>query len=433
MLLADMLSNLRIELQDVGMVYHTNDDLIRAISKTVNLMSRFIPKKSVAETRIGGDVTSETLAISSSTGILAHPPIKPGTLTITGEVEGTDYEVNYLTGVITEVGSNLADGNYTVKYSRDSRIYNFGSLISDCIQIERVELPAGDNPPTRVAFEVVGDYLIVGGRDTDLGENDHLRVVYLCKWTMPTYSVVGDYPSHLDDVIIIGASGQALIYKAEKYTQQAIVEIGLMNAAADAMATPLGDINIALDKVNTYLVTNGTTDNAADVLANITDDVADLRTAIKTALDLYSTYVTNGSTAPDAKKYLADGDDLINAATRGDNVAGNYAKFAETAIAMYGALLSNATTRVENIRTYIEESEEWRKIGETFVAEATQRIQEVYSYSLQAQQYYATSQQYLSIAGRFLASGQAKINEFLVALGQKPEYFQLKTASGQFD
>jgi len=49
----------------------------------------------------------------------------------------------------------------------------------------------------------------------------------------------GEYPENLSDPVTIGACGQALLLKAEKYVQAAITEIGLANAAADTMATPL--------------------------------------------------------------------------------------------------------------------------------------------------------------------------------------------------
>lgn len=429
--LTEILAAMRLELSDSG-TFFSDSELTRGVHKTVDLLSRFIPDRNIAETRIGGSVTSETLTISDSTGTLAYPPIKPGTLTITGEVEGTDYEINYLTGVVTEVGSGLADGNYTASYSRDPRIYKFSSLVSNYVGIERLEYPVGDNPITNPAFDVVGDYIIVKGKDSDLSEDEHMRIIYTVRWSYPTADAASNYLPHMDSVVIIGSCGQSLIFKAEKYVQQAITEIELANAAADSMATPLADINTALDKVNTYLVTNGTTDNAADVLANITDDVLTLRTNVSTMQALYSTYVTNGSTAPDAKKYLDDGDAIINTAFRGKDASMTYVEYAKASLELYQHLLNNAAISIENIRTYVEESEEWRKIGETFVAEATQRIQEVYAWSMQAQQYFTTSKQYLDIAGRYLASGQAKINEFLVSIGQKPEYYSYKMASSQF-
>lgn len=412
-----------------------------------------------------------------------------GTTTYTRD---TDYRIDYANGTLTYVsgGSMAAATAYLISYDLDPYILDIGTLLpkEDYIKIERIEYPVGQNPPTYITYETFGDILQIKGKDVSFSEDEHLRIQYLKPWTAPSSMSRGDYPEHLDNAVIIGSVGQALIFKAEKYTQQAVTEIALANASADSMATPLADINVALDKitthvaeadsaldkvathvgqtstaldkVTTYLETNGTTDNAKDVLSNITDDIAELRTAIETALDLFSTYATNATTPPSAHDYLVDGDDFINTSNAGQNVAENYIKFAEASIQIYNSLIAQASVRLNNLKSYIDEANGWVKMGETFILEggqrnnmalayvqeaeqrlgmagafineAIQRVNEVNAWSLQADKYVATSNQYLNIAGRYLASGQAKINEMIVMLGVKAEFNFYKSSSEQF-
>ncbi len=461
MTLTEMIADLRTELSDAGTFWSTAE-FTRAVIKSVALMSRFIPKRAIIETTLTRAITGETLTIATNTGTLANKPVREGTLNIPNKTLDTDYTVNYITGVVTEKGSGLPDTTYTVSYELDPLMLDISSLLPEenYIKIERVESPVGNDPPTYLTFDVYGEIILIRGRGVVLTEDNHVRLIYLKPWTAPATSTDGDYPEHLDNAVIIGSAGQALIFKAEKYVQQSITELELVNAAADSMATPLADINTALDKVAThvteagtaldkvptYLETNDTTDNAKDVLANITDNIADLRTAIETALDLSSTYLTNATTPPSAHDYLVDGDDFINTINDGERVAEKYAEYARTSIQIYQGLVGEAALRLENLRSHIEEASGWMRMGDTFIAEAgqrlgqssafigeaIQRVNEVNAWAVQADRYAVTSREYLNIAGRYLASGQAKINEMLIMLGLKPEFDTYKSSSGQF-
>lgn len=462
MQLKEMEEAVRIELQDTDKAIWEEDDITRAIQKTISLLSRFIPSVAVVEATITREITGETLTIASDTGTLAYKPVKVGSLSIPNKTLDTHYTINYATGVVTEISSGLPDADYTVAYDLDPIMLDIDTLLprKSYIKIEKIEYPVGDDPPTYITFDVFGEFLLVKGKGIELTEDRHLRIIYHKPWTAPTDSADGDYPEHLDDPVIIGSVGQALIFKAEKYTQQAVLELALVNAAADSMATPLADINIALDKVDThageagaaldkvaeYLETSGTTDNAKDVLANITDEATELRNEIKDALLLRDRYLTDTSVPPSAHDYLIDGDDLIDASNAGQNVAENYADYARVTIEIFNALVREANTRLSNLRSYIEEAQAWMRMGDTFVAEAgqrlgqanafigeaVQRIAEVNAWAVQADRYATTSREYLNIAGRYLASGQSKINEFLVSLGIKPEYRVAKSSSEQF-
>lgn len=459
-------AEIRVELSDTAVAaFFTNAEIIRAVEKTVSILSRLIPKKGIIETTITIDIDNETLAIATNTGTTAYKPIKKGSIvlkTAAGVTKtlDTDYTVNYMTGVITEKDSGLPDAaDYKVSYDLDPQRLDISSLLSDYIKIARVEYPVGDQPPTYLgSFDLIEDFIILH-KDTSLTEDYHLRIYYDARWTPPAAAAAPSYLTHLDDAVVIGAAGQCLIFKAEKYVQSAITELGLVNTAADSMATPLADINVALDKVAThvteagtalgkvplYLETNAVTDNAKDVLSNITDDILDLRTAIKTALDKSSTYLTSIDTPPSAHDYLVDGDDKIITVNVADRVAEKYADYARATIQLYTGLVTEATTRLSNLRSYIEEAEGWMRMGSTFIAEAgqrlgqantfvneaIQRVAEVNAWAIQADRYSVTTREYMNIAGRYLASGQAKINEFYVMLGFKPELTHAAAAASQ--
>lgn len=417
---------LRIELSDAA-TFFSNNELNRGIHKAVALMSRLIPKRAIVETLLDRSITG-TLTISSSTGTLTYKPIKPGSLVITGKVENTDYTVNYLTGVVTEVGALLPDAAYTVTYELDPHILDISSLLTDYIRIERVEYPVGESPPTfvTIAQEIFATYLSF---KEVLEDEDHLRITYLTNWSAPGDSTAPDYPKSLDNAIVIGGAGEALIFKAEKYVQSAI----------DALA--------ALTAPTVYTLSKASSPGMP--AAPIVPTTLTLSfTAVGTALTAIGTEITA------AKAHITSGAALVNTANKGQNVAENYGEYAK---AVFGAANTRVQEALANLRQ-IEESlalyasdvtsygsqvnayannisglvgifrgqseaettgiENFRSQVERFVAQTNE------------QQMKATN--FLAIAGRYLASGQAKINEMLTMLGLKAEYNMYKSSSEQF-
>ena len=81
--------------------------------------------------------------------------------------------------------------------------------------------------------------------------------------------------------------------------------------------------------------------------------------------------------------------------------------------------------------TFVSEASQRLGQATAFINEAIQRASEVNAWAVQADRYTTTSREYLSIAGRYLSSGQAKINEFLVSLGLRPEYSTSRGSSEQ--
>ena len=420
---------------------HAPTQMDRAIAKTEALLGRLIPKKNIVETTITIDRTAEVLAISSNTGTTTYKPVKYDSEAITNAtgtamVRDTNYTINYMTGVITEIGALLPDAaDYAITYEQDEQRLDISSLIAaNAIRITRIEYPVGDQPPTYLGFDIIEDFLILH-KDDLLIEDKHLRIYYDSLWTAATASTDGEYPTHLDDAIIVGAAGQCLIFKAEEYVQSAVAELLLANAAVDSMATPLADINTALDKVAEYLETNetgdGGIDNAKEILSDITDEAATLRTRIDAILSKSNDFLFSADTDPSAKYYLTQGDGYIPTVNVAERVGEKFADYSRACIQLFNGLVTESTVRLDVLRSYIEESAAWRAMGETFVAEAIQRINEANAWAAQADRYALTSDRYMDIAGRYLASGQAKINEFFAMLGFKPEIQHGRAASSQ--
>lgn len=493
MLLTEMLVNLRVELQDMDSALWVDEELIRAIEKSVSLMSRMLPKRSIIETILVRTITTETLTIASSTGTLAYKPIKADSVAMTGKVMDTDYRVNYLTGVVTEIGSNLPDTDYTVSYELDLQMLDISSLLPDYIKVERLEYPIG----TLVTADVFGDFLVFKANIT-LTENYHLRIIYLGKWTAPTLGTEGDYPSNLDDAIIIGSAGQALIYKAEKYTQLSattvaailvtLATMGDLTLAAHGLTAPtpptLGDPTPPA--LNTFSAPSAPElPSAPSAPSAPSPDFS----AAETALGAIATEITA------AKAHHTSGATVINAATRGENVAAIYGDYASAIIraaearasegiarlrqvedglaqyasevASYGSEVNSFANETSGAIGKYREQIESEKVSmaentamvakyEAEIREETLAVNkyetEVRSFQTEAALYQSDVaayvakannlaqegaqstiqvRNYLDIAGRYLASGQSKINEMLVMLGLKAEFPMSKAATEQ--
>ncbi len=279
MTLTEMLVDMRLELSDAT-TFWSDAELTRAVQKSVSLMSRFIPKRVIVEATITRSITGETLTISSNTGTLADKPVKVGTLSIPNKTLDTHYTVNYMTGVVTEKGSGLPDTTYTVAYDLDSFMLDMSSLIPEesYIKIEKIEYPAGVNPPTIVTFEIFGEFLHIKGKDVQLTKDRHIRVTYLKPWIAPITGTDGDYPEHLDNIVIIGSVGQALLIKAEKYVQEAITNVAASKTALDAVSaitmTSAPDVSSNLTKAGTAL------DAAVTRFASAVTEVAKMDTPL---------------------------------------------------------------------------------------------------------------------------------------------------------
>ena len=444
--LEKLISDVRIEIGDKGKTVWANDEIIRAIEKSVSLMSRLLPKRDVVETTIVRTITGATLTIANSTGTLAYKPIKVNSVNITGKTLDTHYRINYLTGVVTEIGSGLPDADYTVSYELDSSIVDLSTILTDYIKIERVECPAGGSPPNLLTFDTFGNLLVLRA-GVSLVDNDHLRIVYLCKWTPPTPTDSGSFPSHLDDIVIIGSAGQALIYKAEEYTGLAKISIVSASTVMDGIAaitfpsTP--DFTAKVTLAETAL------DAAITQAQAAVTTLASMATPLGSASTAYSKMTAGVGVGED---YLTTGAPLINTGTRGEDVGAIYGQYAGYEAGLLQRYIDEGSGNIALALAWEAKAARQNTIANSYINEAVQRLavvarvlegfsteasvanSKVNYYTAQlnkAAQLTSLSGQYLNVAGRLLASGQSKVVEFLTSLGFKPESSSQKASSEQ--
>ncbi|KKL48418.1 hypothetical protein LCGC14_2325710, partial [marine sediment metagenome] len=364
---------------------------------------------------------------------LANKPIKFGSVSFTGHDKDTDFEMDYYGGRIAmKSGGDLsANTAYTIAEYTKSRIdIDLSTLIDDLIRVDRVEYPVGNVPQQFSKAEVWGTILTLTGSHVTQGEvsdAEHLVIKYYAPHSAPNDQSSGSYPSYLETTIQQAASAYALFIKALEWEHQAVTDFAsartamgnltaahtlvtaalakvikyLENNTNDDAAAILKDVTddaaalktaidaaqdaagTALAKVITYLETNADPNNAQDILEDIDTDKADLRTAAKTASDAANAYLDEvdttdlGQATVGAEGLLETGDGLINQLNDGENVPALYADYSRARVQIAQARTQAALGYFQQVgvmlsvlRSYIEESNAWRVIGETFISEA---------------------------------------------------------------
>lgn len=290
-----MRSDILTDLSGVADAEWNDAELNRAIEKAVADLQRFLPRQMVWEKTLDLDeVTDEakTLTAHGTYRDLHNKPIKWGSERICDDAAETtkytrdvDYTIDYINGKITSIdgGSIGATDTIYCNYTVSKVMVYIGDTttgITDLIRIDRVEYPFGDVPQSYVSWGIWGDYLIIEGTGSDsqeeLSHNRHLVVYYHGTHTVPTDTVAGTYPVFLENTVILAASAYALFHKAVEAEHQAVDN--------------MNHVVTALLKMTTYLEDNSN-DDAAAILANITDDTSELRTAIGAALEAEDNYL----------------------------------------------------------------------------------------------------------------------------------------------
>jgi len=408
-------------------------------------------------------------------------------------VKNTDYYIDYANGRVKAISGGLIAAGEVCEFTyKKSQIGIDISDLPDLIRVQRVEYPVGQIPQNFIQGDTFGKYYVVTGmgeseEQRQMAEDEQYRIYYDARHQMPGEYSPSSAPEFLEDTVMLAASAYALLMKALQYDQQSVIdfasartELGkiahtdfataLTSAAAQiALAgtalgkvsseTHLTDASVALNsaatalaKVSTYLENNSSEDSKY-WLTKITTDILGLRTAILTALDNLSTFASgvatdltsadgaranymgakanyvDGGSAPDIKKYLDDGDALLNTVPvggEGQEVPRAYAEYAravkETLVGSHEldrqlfqqsatartnaamAFASEVAQRMSNLRSYIEEADAWGRIASGFVAEANQRIAE-------ASQRVGIVDRYIGEAVQRNISGAAYIDE----------------------
>ncbi len=412
---------------------------------------------------IVGNGAADKLSVGSDSPSLAtggvwvqlDNPIEPGTEVVysgllktgTKYTKDTDYEMDYANGRIRmKYGTTMAvSTTYYVSYNRASTSINISSILPELLRVVKVLYPADKVPEQQAAFSIWENILTIGSlrqgsSQSTLVDKDHVAIYYEGKQAPPSTTGPGSYPELLDEVVLVGAVGHALLMEALQYEHAAVTDLATSRvelAKVTTLATPVtGKIDLALIKVSLYLETAGTTDNAVDVLGNVTDDAVGLRTAILTAgaamageLGKVNTIDLDAATVGSVA-WLLEGELLINKLNDGGpDVANKFADYArakiqtaQTRIQQAMAYAQEMQMRLNDIQSYMAESAGWIAIGQTFIGEAQTLVAEVNALLQEAGKYHEAAGINLVLADRYRAEAQSRLTEFRNTLASKSEY-----------
>lgn len=377
---------------------------------------------------------------------LANAPLKKDQETVTdsgGTTEytrNTDYVIDHANGGIKFVngGSISAGDTLLVTYIKSKIGVNISSVLPFAKNITKVEYPANRVPQEFCNYEIYGNFMTIVGKGKTQEEmtdslDNHLCIWYDMEHSPPGPSNPGSWPAVYDQLVAIGAGGYALLIEAQQYEQQAATDL-------TAMRTELGlttDVHVlaaaAFDKINTYLA-NNTNEDAKYWLTKITTDAANLRTAIETAVDAVVTNLglvfTNSldKATTGAEAYLDAGDDNVTAVTDAPELE-RYIKLVESRVAIAVARIqaasqynTEAVSRLDNLRTYIEQAAGWSGIAEGFLNEGMGRLREIEQHLMEARQFAEAANGDIILADRFRTEGLARLNEFEMKLRDRANY-----------
>lgn len=416
---------------------------------------------------ISGSDTNDVLDVGTGPGaglwVQLDNPIEPeseyiysaASKTGTLYVRDTDYYMDYANGRIRIIsgGSMAVATTYYANYNRSTLAIDISSILPDITRIVKVVYPVDKVPEQEVAWSIWENMLVIGSPRAGISQEtmvsgEHIAIYYETKHAPPTDVGSGSFPSVMDQIVAMGAAGYACLIEALQFEHQAathLTEIGTtlgylgIGGASATLVYKL--IDDALDKVATYLETSGTTDNAKDRLAEITDMEAYLRDMVIKLADgsgaladanayLDEVDTTDLAESTDgAEKMISTGHPLINQLNDGKNVPEIYADYARANVQVaqirtQAALgfLQEATLRLNMLRSYIEESAAWMRMGEDFIAEAQTRVAEAGVYLAEVGQYQEAIANDLVLSDRFRVEGQIRLTQFFDSLKSKAEY-----------
>jgi len=303
---------------------------------------------------IRGDADAVVLDVGSGAGdgvwVQLANPIKPGSVStvnttddVTTYTLDTDYVLDYANGrICTKSGGDMvAETEHHIDYTKSRHAIDISPIIPQLIRIARVEYPVDKMPQQFPAWSIWDNMLTIGSQKVGssqeyLTNKEHLAIYYESKHSPPSLISSGSYPEYLDEVIAIGALGYAYLTEAGQYEQQAATDLASARTQLGLITAVHTLAAAASTKVALYLETNDTTDNAKDVLANITDDIAELRTKIIVAQDAAATALGKVNTisldkaTTGGEAYLDTGDAEIPALGTASRVPEKYAEYART-------------------------------------------------------------------------------------------------------
>jgi len=423
-------SNLDTILSNTASQYSTTEQ-DRAVLQAISALSRFFPREVVTQTVYNEDVTSEAwTAISDTAVTLANKPIRFGSETVTQSsvdfTRNTDYEIDYVNGTVTMLSTGgLSAAAATITYKMDGTMVDTSSLFTALIAIDRVDIIRSDQVPQIFEGWIMhGDFLMVtdysGGSQQRFVDNDHIRVYYYAQHTDPTTSVASSYPAFLDELVLIGAAGYAVMIKVFQRENQAVVDIAASRTAIDSIAalhTSIGtlftnmalltDINVALDAAAAEFVLAASRLVLADaevVLANAEIDKYDITTT--GFMDLAAAGITAANTAIDDIDTILD-----KVTTFADAATGSAEEALNTVNAELVKMDTQSTSALAEIGTATRNAELYLDTGDEFLNTITNAPDAAGDYRRYAEAKLQLAQIYNQVGSSRAAFASARVAE----------------------
>ena len=403
MLSPEMVSRIRVDLDDKDEDIWNEEKIRSAIASAVSDLSRVLPQEKQYDHTLSFTVTAEefTAAAAGTYVALANAMIEPQSETVTNAAgtttytRDTDYTMDYFNGEITIIstGDITAGDKPLIAYTKSKFGCSVSSITSELLRIDRVEYPAGCTPQSFVSWRKWKDYLTLTsstvGSQATLSNGKHVWVYYYADQTPPTATAAGSYPVFLDEVVIIGAESYALFERVIDLLHAAVVDTTAAKTAIALIDVADGDVDTPLDD--------------ADVALNLVQVAADMIADADTAFDAAAGEGALGA------GFLQTGDNAIPTANVGKDVPENWARFAEAEAALMSQFNREGEGRVS--------------MANAIISEATQRIAiaqaRTYGHDLVAEKYLSAVMSTLATVERVRAEAVEKRNMFWSVLNDK--------------
>lgn len=256
------------------------EHLNRGIFQATAILSRFFPRELIYSRSYNLSISAEAFTSPAANGTyvtLGNKPIKHSSETVTRTSSGTeytrdtDYEMDYINGKITTLsgGSMSTSTAHLVSYEMDSHIIDITSALTEPIEIVKVDvLTANETPIVLEGFNLWGDFLDITqgfGTQSPISDNALIRIYYHAHHTEPDANDSGSWPRYLDEVLLIGASGYALLMESVQRMHQSVTDL----ATARTRLSSIAAVHTAVSTTLTNPITTEYTRlQASIVLAN---------------------------------------------------------------------------------------------------------------------------------------------------------------------
>lgn len=410
------------------------DEITQALHLCMVSLNRFFPRERIATHIWTKSITDESFTSNHNTAVeLANKPLEFDSETVTSDPAGTtytkdtDYEMDYRNGTITvlSTGSMANSTGFLISYNRDPSSLDISGILTESLNIHKIDVrDSNDQVRDTEGWEVWGDFLTIYDPSSSYGyqfsDNDHINIWYYGQHTEPTATASGSFPRFLDQVMIVGAAGYALVMEGLQRKHQAVTDlasgrtsignIAAIHTAIGTVVTELGttqgDINIALDLAATAF---------AAVAAFITSATAELALA-NAELDKYDASGgpiddsdTNLSSAITA---LADIDTILDKVTTHLTGVSSSAKAAFDAIdAELDKMVTSGTQAIAELASATDNADALLALGEALLNAIGNSPNPALDYIRFVESKIAMSQTYLAEGALRASFGTARLNE----------------------